>query len=105
MEPREEMKRVRNFLRRQVNLINKDPYLAFVHGRISARIVKWDKRAHWVVVCIRDMSQPESNWNSDSCRWIQLYTSTDSWQWQIWKELNEIVIRARPRDSQPPKIF
>lgn len=105
MDSREEMKVVRNFLRRQVKQVNNDPYLSFMRGRLSARIVKWDKRAHWLVVCVRDISKPETRWDSEFCQWVQVYTNTSTWKWKLWQALNEVVVKARPRDFQSPKIF
>lgn len=96
MNAKEEMKKVRNFLRRQVKMINNDPYLKHVHGCISARIVKWKASQHQVLVCVRNITKPETPWDSHYCRWVCVNTHCDFWKNSIWKELNEVVVLSRP---------
>ena len=107
MNPTHEMKEVRNYLRHQIKLIKADPYLASVAANVSARIVKWNKNEHSVLVCVRDISQPETPYNSRYCRWIWTHTwssrDTRFWKWDIWKELNALVGEMRyPSRSQYP---
>ena len=100
MNARDEMKQVRDWLRNQVRMIDKDPYLEYAHGRVSARIAKWKANEHRVLVCVRCTDVAETSWNSELCRWVWLHTwnGQDSrfWKWDVWKELNDVVIKMRP---------
>lgn len=99
MNARDEMKQMRDWLRNQVRMINKDPHLKHAHGRISARIVKWKANEHRVLVCVRDLSKPETPYNTEFCRWIWSYTwsGEDSrfWKWDVFKELNDVLVKMR----------
>ena len=94
-----EMKQVRNYLRDQMRMIKNDPFLADVANRVSARIVKWNKREHSVLICVRDLNAPETNWNSAGCRWVWTNTWGSNnychWRWDIWKALNDLVNNMR----------
>ena len=98
MDATVEMKRVRDYLRNQVKMINKDPFLAKAANRISARIVKWNKREHSALICIRDVEAEYTKWNTADCCWLWVYTwhsanGYDHWKWEIWQELNNLVIK------------
>lgn len=95
MNAKDEMKQVRNFLRRHVKQINADPYLAEVHNKVEARIVKWNRNSHSVYVCVRITDRPFTHWNSDFCRWVWVDTDSQFYKWHIWKELNAVVVNAR----------
>ena len=99
MNARVEMKMVRDWLRRQIKQINADPFLAAAHGRIEARIVKWEPRAHRVLVCIRDRAYAETPYNSNRCRWQWVSTYTTLNRWELWKDLNAIVVNTRYPNS------
>ena len=98
-DSRVEMKQVRNYLRDQMRIIKNDPFLANVADRVSARIVKWNKREHAVLVCIRDLSAPETNYNSKGCTWIWVRTWRSGgyypWLWRVWEALNELINNMR----------
>lgn len=100
MSAKDEMKEVRNWLRGQVRMIDKDPYLSYAHGKVSARIVRWEASEHRVLVCVRSTEVSETSWNSNLCRWVWIHTwggrDCRFWKWDIWKELNDVVINMRP---------
>ena len=107
MDSKAEMKQVRNYLRDQMRLIKKDPFLADIADRVSARIVKWNKRDHSVLVCIRDLNAPETNYNSAGCRWLWVNTWRNNvayypWLWKVWEALNELInnMRLSARNSK-----
>ena len=99
MDSTREMKQVRNYLRDQMRIIRNDPFLANVADRVSARIVKWNKRQHSVLICIRDLNAPETNHNSSGCRWLWVYTWRSGeyypWLWKVWEALNELINNMR----------
>ena len=105
MNSRDEMKEVRNYLREQVKLIKADPYLASVSANVEARIVKWNKNEHSVLVCVRDTSKAETPYNSPYCRWIWTHTWSGGdcrfWKWDIWKELNDVICNMLHPDRIP----
>ena len=101
MNSKMEMKRVRNYLRNQMDCIRKDPYLASVSGNLSCRIVKWDAKRHGVLICVRDVSRPEQKWDTPFCRWIWVHTYGSHWKWEVWKELNDVVVNMMHPDRIP----
>lgn len=105
MDSRAEMKQVRNYLRDQMRLIKNDPFLADIADRVSARIVKWNKKQHAVLVCIRDLSAPETTYNSKGCRWLWVHTWRNvayyPWLWKVWEALNELINNMRLSNKQP----
>ena len=104
MNAKDEMKQVRNWLRGQVKSIQSDPYLESVAARVSARIVKWDAKGHRVLVCLRDLSKPETPYNSISTRWLWVTTycgKYSSFKWNIWRELNDLVVNMQHPDRLP----
>ena len=104
-DSRVEMKQVRNYLRDQMRIIKNDPYLADVADRVSARIVKWNKRDHSVLVCIRDLNAPETNYNSNGCTWMWVHTWRSGgyfpWLWRVWEALNELINNMRLAARNP----
>lgn len=104
MNSTDEMKIVRDYLRRQVKRIKLDPYLSDVAPHIEARILKWNKREHSILVCVRDTRYPETPYNSNHCRWVwtQTWCSRDTrfWKWEIWRVLNDIVCHMRHNHNQ-----
>ena len=105
MDSKAEMKQVRNYLRDQMRLIKNDPFLADIADRVSARIVKWNKKQHAVLVCIRDLSAPETTYNSAGCRWLWVNTWRNvayyPWLWKVWEALNELINNMRLPNKQP----
>lgn len=99
MDSTREMKQVRNYLRDQMRIIRNDPFLANVADRVSVRIVKWNKRQHSVLICIRDLNAPETNHNSSGCHWLWVYTWRSGeyylWLWKVWEALNELINNMR----------
>lgn len=95
MDAKVEMKQVRDWLRVQRRLIDNDPYLQDVRGKLSFRIVKWDARKHAVLVLVRDESKPETPFNSDSTHWVWVHTWSDFRQWEMWKAINDMACRIR----------
>lgn len=95
MNAKLEMKVVRDWIRHQVKAIKADPYLANVSNDVSIRIVKWNHHDHSVLVCARDLSKPETPYNSEFCRWVWVHTWVTGqfqwWKWNIWREINEVV--------------
>ena len=100
MNSKDEMKIVRNWLRRQMKLIRKDPYLPLASRRVEASIIKWNPREHAILVKIRDTSKFETFYNSNSTRWVWTYTYSWSYKWDIWKELNSMVNAAEHPDEE-----
>lgn len=94
-----EMKVVRDYLRNQIKLIQKDPHLPIASKCVSARIVKWNKRDHSVLVVLRDERAEQTPYNSYCTRWVFVNTWGNHWKWDIWKELNALVIRAERPES------
>lgn len=94
-----EMKVVRDYLRNQIKLIQKDPHLPIASKCVSARIVKWNKRDHSVLVVLRDERAEQTSYNSYGTRWVFVNTWGNHWKWDIWKELNALVIRAERPES------
>ena len=105
MDSKAEMKQVRNYLRDQMRLIKNDPFLADIADRVSARIVKWNKKQHEVLVCMRDLSAPETTYNSAGCRWLWVHTWRNvayyPWLWKVWGELNDLINNMRLSNKQP----
>lgn len=93
-----EMKVVRDWLRSQVSLIQRDPHLPIASKCISMRIWKWDKRYHSAIIEIRDVTKPLTYYNSEYCRYIRVDTQGFYWKWTIWKELNSVVISIEHPD-------
>ena len=89
------MKQVRDWLRVQRRMIDNDPYLQDVRGKLSFRIVKWDARKHAVLVLVRDESKPETPFNSDSTHWVWVHTWDDFRKREIWKAINDMACRIR----------
>ena len=101
MNSKMEMKRVRDYRRNQMNCIRKDPYLASVSNDLSCRIVKWDAKRHGVLICVRDTSRPEQRWDTPFCRWVWVNTYGFRWKWEIWKEMNDVVVNMMHPDRIP----
>lgn len=98
-----EMKVVRDYLRHQIKLIKHDPYLPIASKCVSARIVEWNKRDHTVLVVLRDERAEQTSYNSYGTRWVLVNTWRGFWRWDIWKELNALVIRTeRPESNYFP---
>jgi hypothetical protein len=95
MNAKVEMKVVRDWLRRQRKIIDNDPYLQDVRGKLTFRIVKWDARWHHCVVMIRNENLPQTHWNSYSTRWVGFSTRDASWKWELWRELNNLCHYVR----------
>lgn len=95
-----EMKVVRDYLRHQIKLIQKDPYLPVASQCISARIVKWNKREHSVIVVLRDERVEQTPYNSYGTHWVLINTWSKFWEKDILKELNDLVIRAEHPESR-----
>lgn len=93
-----EMKVVRDWLRSQVSLIQRDPHLPIASKSISMRIWKWDKDYHSAVIEIRDVTKPLTYYNSEYCRYIRVNTWGFHWKWEVWRELNNMVIRIEHPD-------
>ena len=89
------MKQVRDWLRVQRRMIDNDPYLQDVRGKLSFRIVKWDARKHAVLVLVRDESKPETPFNSDSTHWVWVHTWDDFRKREMWKAINDMACRIR----------
>lgn len=98
MDAKVEMKEVRDWMRKQRRLIDRDPYLADVRGKLTFRIVRWDKRYHSVLIVVRDESQPETPYNSGSTTWLRLNTWSDFRKWELWKAINDMCCRIRHPD-------
>ena len=96
----QEMKVVRDWLRGQITQIQRDPHLPIASKCISARIVKWDKRAHWVVVQMRDERVEPTLYNSRGTRWIAANTWGKHWKYDLWKQLNALVICAEHPETE-----
>lgn len=103
MNATKEMKIVRDYIREMVHKTKNDPYLLDidVKNRLAARIVKWNKRRHEVLVCVRDLNDQETMWNSRTTRWVWVRTYSQFWRWDIWKEVNNIVCNMRCPDRIP----
>ena len=95
MDAKLEMKQVRDWLRRHIKQVNADPYLAAAHNRIEARIVKWNRNSHSVLVCVRITDRPFTQWDSEFCRWVWVDTDSQFRVWHIWKALNDIIVNER----------
>lgn len=103
MNSKDEMKKVRNWLRHQMKLIKNDPYLPLASKCIRASIVKWDQRGHGVLIKIRNINKVETFYNSDSTRWVWVRTYAWAYKWDIWRELNSMVNAAeRPNEDHYP---
>ena len=94
-----EMKVVRNWLRRQRKIIDKDPYLADIRDKLTFRIVKWDARSHCCVVVIRNENLSQTNYDSYSTRWLGFSTRDASWKWKLWRELNDLCHYVRASNN------
>lgn len=90
-----EMKELRDWLRHQRNMINKDPYLDYLRGRLSFRIVKWNERQHAALVVVRDESKPETPFNSDSTHWVWVHTRSTFRKWEMWRAINDMACRIK----------
>ena len=103
MDSTKEMKMVRDYIREMVRRTKNDPYLLDidVKNRLAVRIVKWDKRRHGVLVCVRDLNDQETMWNSCTTRWVWVRTYSHFWKYDIWKEVNDIVCNMRYPDRLP----
>ena len=91
MNAKESMKRVRDYLRDQLNSIRHDPYLAAVAPYVEARIERWDERAHEVFVIVRDTRKPITPYNSDYCKCNWIWTESTFYKSEIWMMLNKVV--------------
>lgn len=103
VDARREMKQLRDWVRSLVSRTKNDPFLADldVANRLEVRFVKWNKRGHEVLVCVRDLRQPETYWNSSGTRWSWVRTGSQHNRYAIWKEINDVVCNMRHPDRLP----
>jgi hypothetical protein len=103
MNSTNEMKIVRDYIRKLVKRTKNDPYLNEydVKNRLSVRIVKWDKREHRVLICVRDLKHPEVKWNNYYIHWDWIRTCGHFWRYNIWRAVNDIVCNMRCEDRLP----
>ena len=95
MNAKLEMKQVRDWLRQQRKLIDNDPHLADIRGKLTFRIVQWDARCHSCVIVVRNENLPQTNWNSHSTHWLRVHTWDLCWKWRLWQILNEMCHNVR----------
>lgn len=95
MNAKVEMKQMRDWLRRQRKIIDNDPYLADIRGKLTFRVVKWDARCHYCVIVVRNENLPQTDWNSYSTRWLGFHTWETGWKWKLWRELNDLCHYVR----------
>lgn len=100
-----EMKVCRDWIREIVRFVKADPYLKDVSQNLSARIVRWNPVSHEVLVCVRDITEPETSYNSQYCRWVFVNTWASckrSSRYSIWREINEVILAMRHENSHLP---
>lgn len=95
MNAKMEMKRLRDNIRHQLRRMRKDPFLKDVAPHITIEMVKWNAKQHMVLLRFRDTRKPMTEYNSQSTRWAWLYTYSDCIGYEIWKELNQLIIAMR----------
>ena len=103
MNSTNEMKVVRDYIRKLVKRTKNDPYLDKydVKNRLSVRIVKWDKREHRVLVCVRDLKYPEAKWDCYHTHWNWIRTYGRFWRHSIWEKVNDIVCNIIVKNLLP----
>lgn len=92
MNAKLEMKRLRDDIRHQLRRMRKDPFLKEVAPHIAIEMVKWNAKRHMVLLRFQDTRRPITEYNSKSTRWSWLYTYSDYNGYEMWKELNYLVI-------------
>lgn len=92
MNAKLEMKRLRDDIRHQLRRMRKDPFLKEVAPHIAIEMVKWNAKGRMVLLRLRDTRKPMTEYNSQSTRWSWLHTYSDYTGYEMWKELNYLVI-------------
>jgi hypothetical protein len=95
MNAKVEMKQVRDYLRHQRKLIDNDPHLADIRGKLTFRIEGWDARHHSIRIVVRNEDVPRTPYNSCGTRFVWVNSWSVSWKWELAKALNELCWRIR----------
>lgn len=95
MNAKLEMKKVRDYLRHQRKLIDNDPHLADIRGKLTFRIEGWNARYHSIRIVVRNEDVPRTPYNSCGTRYVWVNSWSVSWKWQLAKVLNELCWRIR----------
>lgn len=95
MNAKVEMKKVRDYLRHQRKLIDNDPHLADIRGKLTFRIEGWDARHHSIRIVVRNEDVPRTPYNSSGTRFVWVEPWGVNWKWQLAKTLNETCWRIR----------
>jgi hypothetical protein len=99
MNAKVEMKQVRDYLRHQRKLIDNDPHLADIRGKLTFRIEGWDARHHSIRIVVRNEDVPRTPYNSCGTRFVWVNSWSVSWKWELAKALNELCWRIREGKS------
>lgn len=91
MNAKASMKSVRDFLRRQMDSIRKDPYLAPVAPHLEVRIERWDEIRHEVYIVVQDRRKPSTDWNSTFCQHAWIWTESQFYKGEIFLMINRVV--------------
>lgn len=95
MNAKLEMKQVRDYLRHQRKLIDNDPHLADIRGKLTFRIKRWDAYRHSIQIVVRNENLPETPYNSYGTRFVWVEPWGVNWKRQLAKVLNELCWRIR----------
>lgn len=95
MNAKVEMKRVRDYLRHQRKLIDNDPHLADIRGKLTFRIEGWNARYHSIQIVVRNEDVPRTPYNSCGTRYLWVNSWSVSWKWQLARVLNELCWHIR----------
>lgn len=99
MNAKLEMKRLRDYLRREMRRLRKDPFLKDVAPHISVRMTKWDAARYAVVLQLQDTRKPVTEYNSQSTKWVMVNTYSD-YRWDVWRALNALIVEMRMGDKK-----
>jgi hypothetical protein len=91
MNAKQSMKNVRDFLRRQMDLIRKDPYLAPIAPHLEVRIERWDEIRHEVYVVVRDRREEDQGWNTSTCQHAWIWTESQFYKGEMFVLINKVV--------------
>ena len=95
MNAKVEMKKVRDYLRHQRKLIDNDPHLADIRGKLTFRIEGWNARYHSIQIVVRNEDVPRTPYNSCGTRYLWVNSWSVSWKWQLARVLNELCWHIR----------
>lgn len=100
MTAKQELKRFRNYLRDWKRQMRSDPYIADAVKNIDVRIVKWDRKSRQALVLCRNVTLPQTDYNSASTCYAWVYTGGHFlFMREVWMAVNRMIIDLREKNQ------